>query len=347
MLYSISIEDNAKPTPIVRCPNRFPVVSPDEKYVAYRIESGFRIVEIATKTVVVSYTLPVTGRTFLSWSSDGQELSVGIYEHDSGLWIYDMKAGKASKVIRGSFEVCSWSQPETGKMALGRTYWDLNEIWVADLDPNVSTAQALGPGRTIEQHYHEMVRHYTRRIDTEPEDARNYVARARFYIYLEDKEKAVADLDQCAKLLRSRDHPAMALITKLAMLYRERERYDEVEPVFDKVLAFSFHMIAYYSPDRLNRLALFQATFPSAEFRDAAKAVENATKACERTNWKNHEYISTLAAAYAETGDFDSAVKWQKEAVDLLPEEQSSWWRAEYQSRMKLYRAGKPYRQSP
>jgi tetratricopeptide (TPR) repeat protein len=233
-------------------------------------------------------------------------------------------------------------------MALGRTYWDLNEIWVADLDPNVSTTEALGAGRTIEQHYHEMVRHYTRRIDTEPEDAINYVARARFYISLEDKEKAAADLEQCAKLLRSREHPAVTLVTRLAVLCREQERYDEIEPVFDRVLAFSFHMVGgWFPPSRQNRLALFQAAFPSAEFRDGAKAVENATKACERTKWKNREYIGTLAAAYAETGDFNSAVKWQKEAIDLLPEEQSSWQRAKLQSLLKLYQAGKPYRQSP
>jgi serine/threonine protein kinase/Flp pilus assembly protein TadD len=347
MLYSISIEGGAKPTPIIQCSNRFPVISPDEKYFAYRIESGFRIVEIATKSVVVNYTLPVTGRLFLSWSPDGQELSMGNYERDSGLWIYDLKAGKASKVIRGSFEVCSWSPPDTSKMALGRTYWDLNEIWVADLDPNVSTTQALGPGRTIEEHCHEMVSHYTRRIDIEPEITRHYLNRARFYISLEDKEKAVADVEQCAKLLRSSDHPAVPLVTKLAVLYREQEQYDEVDPVFDKVLAFSRSIVGFEFPYKFNRLALFQAAFPNAEFRDGAKAIDNATKACELTNWKNHEYISTLAAAYAETGDFDSAVKWQKEAIDLLTEKQSSWQLAEYQSRLTLYQAGKPCRQSP
>jgi len=346
-LYSISIEGGAKPIPIVQCPGRVPVVSPDEKYVAYRIGSGFRIMEIVTKSIVVDYTLPVTGRLFLSWSPDGQELSMGNYERDSGLWIYDVKAGKASKVIRGSFERCTWSRPETGKMALGRTYWDLNEIWVADLDPNVSTTEALGPGRTIEQHCHEMVSHYTRRINAEPEDAGNYVVRASFYISLEDKEKAVADLEQCAKLLRSRDHPAVALVTKLAVLCREQEQYDDVDPVFVNVLAFSRWTVGDENPWMFNRLALFQATFPSAEFRDGTKAVENATKACVQTNWNNHEYISTLAAAYAETGDFDSAVKWQKKTIDLLTEEQSSRQRAEYQSRLKLYQAGKPYRQTP
>jgi len=129
------------------------------------------------------------------------------------------------------------------------------------------------------------------------------------------------------------------------VLCREPQ-HDEVDPVFTKVLVFSHSMMGSESPWVLNRLALFQAAFRSTEFRDGAKAVENATKACELTNWKNHEHISTLAAAYAETGDFDSAVKWQKEAIDLLTEKQSSWQRTEYQTRLKLYQAGKPYRQS-
>jgi len=192
-----------------------------------------------------------------------------------------------------------------------------------------------------------MVDFYTRRINFEPEDAGHYLSRAECYIYLQNQEKAFADLEQCAKLLGSRDHPAVALVTKLAVRCREQKRYDEVEPVFVKVLAFSRSIIGDESPYMLNRLALFQAAFPSAEFRDGAKAIDNATKACELTDWKNHRYVGTIATAYAETGDFDSAVKWQKEAIDLLTEEQSSWWRAEYQSRLKLYQADKPYHQSP
>jgi hypothetical protein len=64
--------------------------------------------------------------------------------------------------------------------------------------------------------------------------------------------------------------------------------------------------------------------------------------------WKNAEYIDTLAAAYAETGDFDSAVEFQKKAMSLLvrgeaPEQE----RSDYEARLKLYQSGKPYREEP
>ena len=95
-----------------------------------------------------------------------------------------------------------------------------------------------------------------------------------------------------------------------------------------------------------NDLAWLRATCLVAEFRDGAKAVEQATKACELTNFKKAHYVGTLAAAYAETGDFKSAVKWQKKAIDLLTEEEEQL-RADFEERLKLYQSGKPYRESP
>jgi tetratricopeptide (TPR) repeat protein len=90
-------------------------------------------------------------------------------------------------------------------------------------------------------------------------------------------------------------------------------------------------------------LAYLQAACPADEFRDAGKAVENATKSCELTNWKDYRYVSTLAAVYAEVGDFALAVKWQKEAISLLPQKERTRWQVNYEARLKLYESGKPY----
>jgi hypothetical protein len=83
-----------------------------------------------------------------------------------------------------------------------------------------------------------------------------------------------------------------------------------------------------------------------AELRNGPEAIENATKACELTIWQIPTYVDTLAAAYAETGDFDSAIKWQKKAIDLLSEEQRPLHRPDFELRLKRYELGQPARQS-
>jgi hypothetical protein len=345
-LCAISIEAGAEPETIVPCPSNFPVVSPDEKHVAYMWGGELRIVELSTNSVVASWTappIPWVGAS-LNWSPNGREL--GIQGHD-GLWIYNLDTKTVADVLSGHIGWCSWSRPDISLFAFQRQYGGLHRgIWVVKLDPNVSTAEALGPGRTIEEYHQEMVDYYTRRIDT-AESPYHRLSRAECYIYLHNREKAFPDLEQCAKLLRSRNHPAAALVTKLAMLCREQKRYEEVEPEFVKVLEFSRRSLSEERPLMLKRLARLQATYPAAEFRDGAKAVENATKACELTDWNNADYLDTLAASYAEVGDFDSAVKRQKEAIDLLTEDASAESLSNYESRLNLYQSGKPYREVP
>ncbi len=65
--------------------------------------------------------------------------------------------------------------------------------------------------------------------------------------------------------------------------------------------------------------------------------------ACKLTDWKNGSYLDTLAAAYAAAGDFDSAVKWQSKAMELVTVKN----KAEFQSRLALYETHKPYREEP
>ena len=107
----------------------------------------------------------------------------------------------------------------------------------------------------------------------------------------------------------------------------------------------------------LNDIAWFLATHRVPEVRigtlasigtvhggNGAKAVEYATRACELSQWQNQNWIDTLAAAYAEAGDFEEAVKWEERAIAMIRDTSSeSDVPKEWENRLKLYQSGKPF----
>ena len=52
--------------------------------------------------------------------------------------------------------------------------------------------------------------------------------------------------------------------------------------------------------------------------RNGKEAVELAIKACELSNWKNWGIIDTLAAAYAEAGNFEQAINYQRQVMQMI-----------------------------
>jgi serine/threonine-protein kinase len=94
----------------------------------------------------------------------------------------------------------------------------------------------------------------------------------------------------------------------------------------------------------LGSVAWFKATCPISSLRNGREAVQDSTKACEITKWKNGDLIDTLAAAYAETGDFEQAIKYQKQALALRPLAEPDSL-AEMQRHLRLYQARKPVRE--
>ncbi len=94
-------------------------------------------------------------------------------------------------------------------------------------------------------------------------------------------------------------------------------------------------------PGILNNFAWVLATSPKDELRNGRRALEMAERACKLTDYRQAHILSTLAAAYAEIGDFDNARKWSEKAVELGSDDQKAALRKE----LETYRAGKPFRE--
>jgi len=96
------------------------------------------------------------------------------------------------------------------------------------------------------------------------------------------------------------------------------------------------------SAESLNGLAWLLATCDDPKVRNGADAVKFAEQAVEKTDRKNPMILDTLAAAYAEAGQFDQAVNAQKEAMVLLQDEEQ---KKDFATRLKLYESSTPYRE--
>ncbi len=89
-----------------------------------------------------------------------------------------------------------------------------------------------------------------------------------------------------------------------------------------------------------NALAWRLATDTRESVRDGIDAVVRSLSANRITDFESWSYIDTLAAAYAEACQFEQAVKWQSQALDLAPTNH----REELVKRLRLYNDHQAYR---
>ena len=99
------------------------------------------------------------------------------------------------------------------------------------------------------------------------------------------------------------------------------------------------------NPQVLNDAAWLLATWPDASIRNGKEAVKLGAHAVQITSAKESSILGTLAAAYAETGDFDKAIEAEKLATDLAKQQGKTEIAAALQGRMVLFQAHKPIRE--
>ncbi len=180
------------------------------------------------------------------------------------------------------------------------------------------------------------ITHLTIALRLDPSLKDVYPKRAVAYADLGNHALAIADYTQAIRLFpekvayyRSRGHARKNLGDYQGAI-GDYEHYLEHTQGSERTSA------DYYN------LAWVLATCPYRALRNGPRAVLLATKACELSQWKSWSDLDALAAAYAETGDFASAVQWQSKAVDLAVGEDA---KQKLRKRLELYQQRQPYRE--
>jgi len=134
---------------------------------------------------------------------------------------------------------------------------------------------------------------------------------------------------------------AIAINPTLAETYHKLASALETQGKLSDAIS-AYREVIHLKPDHhkaYNNLAWIYATSSNANIRNGNEAIALATKACELTGFKKAEALDTLAAAYAEQGNFDKAVEHQYKAIELA----SPQIEEDLQKRLQLYKLGHAY----
>jgi tetratricopeptide (TPR) repeat protein len=234
------------------------------------------------------------------------------------------------------------------------------------LNPNNATAyNQRGMAFTEKGEFEKAVSDLNRALAIAPNDALAYNNRAAAHYRQGKTAEAMADLNDAIR----RDPTLVVAYEHRGLLHDEQGEHDKAIADYGKVIELSPRQAMAYKvrgdvyksqgefakaiedfkkaitldpKDAVSRnsYAWILATCPSADLRDGAKAVKQATEACKLTDWKQGVCLDTLAAAYAESGDFEQAAKWQSKALEIAPAELD---KDAANARLALYEEKKPF----
>jgi tetratricopeptide (TPR) repeat protein len=212
------------------------------------------------------------------------------------------------------------------------------------LDPSYSDAYySRGNDWRSKQEFDKAIADYTQAIRLDPTFALAYNNRGFAWSEKKDYDRAITDYDEAIRLAPESPLPYTNRIVAWTAKVDDwivRNQYDQVIAGYGALMRLNPR-----DPTPYNGRAWLRATCPDARYRDGKKALEDALRACQLGEYSRAGDVDTLAAAYAESGDFDSAVRWQEKAERMLPDDDT--WKKGYGARLELYRARKPYREAP
>jgi len=202
-----------------------------------------------------------------------------------------------------------------------------------DPDARVSLGNALFQKGRID----EAIAHYQQAMMLHPD---HFLARYSLGHALLEKGELDGAIQVCrgALLLRPSDADCQ---TTLAIALEEKGNPAEAIQYYQKALE-----LAPKSIPTLTNLAWLLATSQEAPLRNGPKAVELAGQADRLAGGANTLVLRTLAAAYAENGEFANAIRTARSAMQLARMHGEDSLTTDLAQQIALYQLGMPYRQT-
>jgi len=201
-----------------------------------------------------------------------------------------------------------------------------------DPDAQVALANALLQKRRID----DAIAHYQKAVAIRPD---YFLARYGLgHALLEGgKFDAAIEHSRAALLIQPNNADCHTI---LAIALDEEGQSVEAVKHYEKAL-----QISPQSVSALNNLAWLLATGSNASLRNGARAIQLARQADQLSGGTNALVLRTLAAAYAEAGQFGKAIESARTAMQLGRSQRADSLVTELQQQIALYELALPYRE--
>lgn len=206
-----------------------------------------------------------------------------------------------------------------------------------DLNPDChSTYHNLGIVYAQKEEYQIALKYYNKALDINPDFSKAYYQKGKLYEDTNDYDKAISNYSKAIEYDPEHEWACRAYEHR-GDVYKSINEYKKAIQDYKKVLELETKDLSVY-----NKLAWIYATASDHSYRDGEKAVKYAKKA--RSVKEECWVLDTLAAAYAQNGEFSKAVDTEQKAIEIAKESDSSQDSINtYTKCLKLYKQNEMY----
>jgi protein O-mannosyl-transferase len=195
----------------------------------------------------------------------------------------------------------------------------------------------LGCALAASNQIDEAVDHFRTALEAKPDEARIHNALGMTLLRCRRSNEAIPQLVKVLQLQPQFPDADANLLRALSSL---------TQPSKSSTLQRELIRMCPKSTDLLNEAAWILATCAEPTVANGEQAIELAERAVRLSDGQEPAFLDTLAAGYAQAGQFDKAVETAQKAADLAAQQNKKVFADAINARIKLYKKKQPFRQA-